>query len=112
MLNVKTIPRDKGFYLAGFADGEGSFMVVIRKKTDYSIGYKISVCFNVSQKETYILSQFKTILKCGTLRTRKDDVSYYNDINNLLILGRNLNNDVIALHKRNIKEKQIFKEKL
>ena len=89
MLNVKTIPRDKGFYLAGFADGEGSFMVVIRKKTDYSIGYKISVCFNVSQTETYILSQFKTILKCGTLRTRKDDVSYY-EVNNFNAIVENI----------------------
>ena len=66
----------KGHYIAGFVDGEGSFMVVLRKREDYSLQYKVSVCFNVSQKERYILSHIKNHLGCGTIRTRPDGVSY------------------------------------
>jgi hypothetical protein len=56
-------------------------MIVIRKRDDYTAGYKISLAFNVSQKETYILSQFKKHLACGTLRTREDGTSYF-EVNN------------------------------
>ena len=89
MLNVKLIPPRIGHYLAGFADGEGSFMVVVRKREDYSMDWKISLCFNVSQKESYILSQFKKHLKCGTLRKRKDDVYYY-EVNNFNAIEENI----------------------
>ena len=82
MLNVNKIDTRIGNYLSGFADGEGSFMVVVRKRNDYKNNWKISLCFNVSQKETYILSQFKKHLRCGTLRKRPDGVSYY-EVNNL-----------------------------
>jgi len=58
MIDLKKIPREKGYYLAGFADGEGSFMVVVRKRDDYKIPWKISVCFNVSQKDRVILTLF------------------------------------------------------
>ena len=64
-------------------------MIVVRKKSDYKIGYKISACFNVSQKESYILSQFKKHLRCGTLRTRSDGVSYF-EVNNLTAITENV----------------------
>lgn len=89
MLNLNQIPLQIGYYLTGFADGEGSFMVVLRKRSDYKQTWKISLCFNVSQKETYILSQFKKHLKCGTLRTRTDGVSYY-EVNNLNAILENI----------------------
>ena len=44
-----------GSYLAGFADGEGSFNISFRKRSDYREPWKISACFNVSQKEKPIL---------------------------------------------------------
>ena len=89
MFNAKQIDAKIGNYLSGFADGEGSFMVVIRKRKDYREKWKISLCFNVSQKELYILSQFKKNLKCGTLRTRPDDVSYY-EVNNFNAIWENV----------------------
>ena len=52
-LNVKTIPPRIGFYLAGFADGEGSFNVSFRPRNDYSLPWKISLCFNISQKDNW-----------------------------------------------------------
>ena len=70
-------------------------MVVIREKKDYQIGYKVSVCFNVSQKESFILSQFKKYLQCGTTRARKDGVAYY-EVNNFSSITGN----VIPFFKR------------
>ncbi len=70
-----------GFYLAGFADGEGSFSVSFRPRQDYKQPWKISMCFNVSQKEKEILALFKHHLGCGTLRARPDGIWYY-EVNN------------------------------
>jgi len=75
-----------GYYLAGFADGEGSFNVSLRKREDHHLGWQIVLCFNVSQKESYILSQFKKLLGCGKLIQRKCDGLYmYSVTNNLSI---------------------------
>lgn len=89
MLDLNNIPSAIGHYLAGFADGEGSFMVVLRKRNDYQQDFKVSLCFNVSQKETYILSQFKKHLKCGTLRSRPDGVAYF-EVNNFRSIWENI----------------------
>jgi len=88
-MQVNEINPRIGNYLAGFADGEGSFMMVVRKRNDYKAKWKISLCFNVSQKESYILSQFKKHLQCGTLRKRPDGVCYY-EVNNFNAIWNNL----------------------
>ena len=88
-LNTKSIPEKTGYYLAGFADGEGSFNVVFRKRKDYANPWKISLCFNVSQKDQVILSLFKRHLRCGTLRSRPDGVWYY-EVNNFVAIKENV----------------------
>ena len=88
-LNVKEIPERIGYYLAGFTDGEGSFNLSFRKRKDYSQPWKISLCFNVSQKDKVILALFKRHLKCGTLRSRKDGVWYY-EVNNFTAIRENV----------------------
>lgn len=75
------IPSNIGYYLAGFADGEGSFNVSFRKRKDYAMPWKISLCFNVSQRDKVILALFKKHLGCGTLRSRSDGVWYF-EVNN------------------------------
>lgn len=82
MLKVDAIPRDIGHYLAGFTDGEGSFNVSFRPRSDYTFPWKVSLCFNISQRDPVILSLFKKHLQCGTMRQRKDGVWYY-EVNNL-----------------------------
>jgi len=82
MLDPKRVPNDIGHYLAGFADGEGSFNVSFRPRSDYRMPWKISLCFNVSQRDEVILSKFKRHLECGTMRRRHDGVWYY-EVNNL-----------------------------
>ena len=79
---MKQINSNVGHYLAGFADGEGSFNVSFRPRDDYKIPWKISLCFNVSQREKVILSLFKRCLECGTMRQRRDGVWYF-EVNNL-----------------------------
>ena len=94
-LDVKSIPPRIGYYLAGFADGEGSFNVSYRPRKDYSLQWKISLCFNISQKDKVILALFKRHLKCGTLRGRPDGVWYY-EVNNFRAIVEN----VIPFFKR------------
>ena len=73
-----------GYYLAGFADGEGSFNVSLRKRKDHTMGWQVVLTFNVSQKESYILSQFKKHLGCGRLQQRKDDGLFMYSVSNPL----------------------------
>ncbi len=94
-LNVKKIPERIGYYLAGFTDGEGSFNLSFRKRKDYSMPWKVSLCFNVSQKDKVILTLYKRHLKCGTLRSREDGVWYY-EVNNFTAIQDN----VIPFFKR------------
>ena len=87
--NPKQVSPRIGYYLAGFADGEGSFNVSFRKRKDYPQPWKISLCFNVSQKDKVILALFKRHLKCGTLRSRIDGVWYF-EVNNFTSIKENV----------------------
>jgi LAGLIDADG endonuclease len=89
MLNVHEIPPNIGYYLAGFTDGEGSFNASFRPRDDYRCPWKISLCFNISQRDPVILAQFKRHLGCGTMRQRHDGVWYY-EVNNLIPILENV----------------------
>lgn len=89
MLNVNRIEAKIGYYLAGFTDGEGSFNVSFRPRDDYSFPWKISLCFNISQRDPVILSLFKRHLECGTMRQRRDGVWYY-EVNTLGAITNNV----------------------
>ncbi len=89
MLNVKEVPPRIGWYLAGVADGEGSFNVVFRPRSDYQLPWKVSLCFNISQRDRVILALFKRHLQCGTMRQRQDGVWYY-EVNNLEAILENI----------------------
>ena len=83
--HIKRIPSALGNYIAGFADGEGSFIVSLRKRPDYQSKWKVSASFNISQKDRVILAKIKNTLKCGTLRERSDGVVYY-EVTNITAL--------------------------
>ena len=89
MLKVHEIPSEIGWYLAGFSDGEGSFNASFRPREDYGVPWKVSLCFNVSQRDRVILALFKRHLGCGTMRQRKDGVWYY-EVNNLTAITENV----------------------
>ncbi len=79
---IARIPPEIGYYLSGFSDGEGSFNFSLTRRPDYQIPWKVSVSFNVSQKDKVILALFKRHLGCGTLRGRPDGIWYF-EVRNL-----------------------------
>jgi hypothetical protein len=74
---VASVPDSIGYFLAGFTDGEGSFNFSFRRRPDYRMPWKVSVSFNVSQKDREILTLFQRYLSCGSLRPRSDGIWYY-----------------------------------
>jgi len=72
-----------GHYLAGFADGEGSFLVPFRPTNDRRLSWRVGLTFNVSQVDPTVLRLFAGTLGCGTVRSsRADGVSYF-EVNSL-----------------------------
>lgn len=71
-LNVDAIPDKTGYYLAGFADGEGSFVVTINRypRRTKTFGLEIRPSFTVGQHKSRskVLSLFKDTLGCGKIR--------------------------------------------
>jgi len=81
-LTVEAIPSTLGSFLSGFALGEGSFMLVCRRRGDYSRKWKISAAFNVSQQDLEPLELFRETLGCGSLR-RAGNGGWYWEVNRL-----------------------------
>ena len=87
-LDVEAIPSSLGSFLSGFALGEGSFMIVCRKRGDYGRKWKLSAVFNVSQRDRAPLDLFLETLGCGSLRRAGND-GWYWEVNRLSdITGR------------------------
>ena len=107
MLDVKGIPMEIGCYMAGFTDGEGSFNVSFRPRQDYPLPWKVSLCFNISQRDPVILSLFKRHLECGTMRQRQDGVWYY-EVNNLQAILDNVIPFFRRFHFLSAKKKRDF----
>jgi len=71
------VPERIGYYLAGFVDGEGSFIASVRRRQDHTSGWQVELTFNVSQKERHILAYFKRYLGCGRFQQRPDGIFYF-----------------------------------
>ena len=81
-LNVEAIPSSLGSFLAGFALGEASFMIVCRPRVGARRGWRISAAFNVSQVDRAPLDLFRQTLACGTMR-RAGSGGWYWEVNGL-----------------------------
>ena len=81
-LVVEAIPSSLGSFLSGFALGEGSFMIVCRRRSDYGRKWKLSAAFNVSQRDREPLDLFHETLGCGSLR-RAGNHGWYWEVNRL-----------------------------
>ena len=81
-LVVEAIPSSLGSFLSGFALGEGSFMIVCRRRGDYGRKWKLSAAFNVSQHDRAPLDLFHETLGCGSLR-RAGNNGWYWEVNRL-----------------------------
>lgn len=89
MLNLDRVTDAIGYYFAGFVDGEGSFHLTFRRRADYSLPWRISLCLNVSQKDQVILALLKRHLGCGTIRFKGDGVWMF-EVNNLNAIRDNV----------------------
>ena len=89
MFRADQVPDAIGYYIAGFVDGEGSFHLTFRRRRDYVMPWKVSLCLNVSQKDKVILALMKRHLQCGTIRYKSDDVWMY-EVNNLNAIRQNV----------------------
>ncbi len=81
-LFIEQIPSELGSFLAGFALGEASFMIVCRRRGDYGRKWKLSAAFNVSQDDAAPLELFQRTLGCGSIRKAGND-GWYWEVNNL-----------------------------
>ena len=77
MNHIKDIPAHIGWYIAGFVDGEGSFVVSFRRRVDHRITWQTSLAFNTAQRDKTVLALMKHHLGCGRLQSRKDGVWYF-----------------------------------
>lgn len=82
-------------YIAGFADGDGSFNVSFRKRDDYSIGWKINPSFSIAQRDKIILQLFQKQLDCGKIRKGSQEGVYYLEVLDL----NDLRNKVVPFFK-------------
>ncbi|MGD8744403.1 MAG: LAGLIDADG family homing endonuclease [Candidatus Woesebacteria bacterium] len=73
----KRVPENTDWYIAGFVDGEGSFNVSLRKKSDYNIRWQPVLSFNVSQREITVLEIMKKRFGCGIIKRRRDGLHSY-----------------------------------
>jgi len=89
MFRADQVPDAIGYYFAGFVDGEGSFHLTFRRRRDYKMPWKVSLCLNVSQKDKVILALLKRYLECGTIRYKSDEVWMY-EVNNLNAIRQNV----------------------
>ena len=94
-LSIATISSELGNFLAGFALGEGSFMIVCRRRADYRCGWKVSAAFNVSQNDIAPLELFRRALKCGTIRLAGNS-GWYFEVNKL----RDIQSSVVPFFRR------------
>lgn len=89
MLNADQVPDALGYYFAGFVDGEGSFHLTFRRRPDYKLPWKVSLCLNVSQKDRVILALLKRHLNCGSIRFKGEGVWMF-EVNNLNAIRENV----------------------
>ena len=79
---IEAIEVSLGSFLSGFALGEGSFMLVCRKRGSSARRFRISAAFNVSQQDRVPLELFRETLRCGSLR-RAGNGGWYWEVNRL-----------------------------
>src|SRR5262249_39437542 len=89
MFSLDQIPESVGFYFAGFVDGEGSFNLSFRERSDYKLPWKVSLCLNVSQEDSSILELLQKHLQCVTIRYKSDVVCFF-EVNNLVAIHENV----------------------
>ena len=80
--SIEAIDASLGSFLSGFALGEGSFVIVCRRRRRAQRSFRISAAFNVSQHDPEPLRLFMQTLGCGNMR-RGGSGGWYWEVNRL-----------------------------
>ena len=88
MLKVQQIEPRIGWYLAGFADGEGSFNISFRPRKDYQMPWKVALLQYLPEGLRHPCV-VQAAFRCGTMRQRKDGVWYF-EVNNFEAIAENV----------------------
>ena len=100
---MKELTAEERFYLAGFLDADGSIFAQIVRGNDLKYKYRIRVSIGFYQNKRYnwFLKKLQKDFKCGSIRTKTDDVVEYvitatDPVRNLLLQLK----DCLVLKKR------------
>ena len=65
-------------WLAGFTDGEGSFMIIIRASKTHSVGFQVQLGFQLSQhiRDENLMKSFISLFQCGTIHKKRDVIDF------------------------------------
>nr|YP_010743645.1 hypothetical protein QAZ32_mgp48 [Diaporthe sojae]WET30391.1 hypothetical protein [Diaporthe sojae] len=74
---VKDIPDPN--WLAGFASGEGCFLVRVFNSTSHKLGYQVQLRFQITQqsRDKRLMEKIVNYLGCGFISERSDIVDYH-----------------------------------
>jgi len=78
-------------YLAGFFDGEGSFLIKIKKDPRYRSGYQITPKINIAQKDKKLLIEIQKFLGMGNIYIHRTDDLWHFEIYKLNDIEKFLN---------------------
>ena len=67
-----------GWYLSGYADGEGCFCVSFSRSRRHRFGWEVRPSFSVSQNvdRMEVLKMFQNYLGCGSIRPDRSDKTF------------------------------------
>jgi len=73
------------WYVSGFVDGEGSFLVSFSPRERIAIGIETRPSFTISQhqRSAKVLSEIQRFFQCGTIRFNKSDETYKYEVRSL-----------------------------
>lgn len=73
---IKEIPDP--YWIAGFASGEGSFMVRVFNSASHAIGHQVQLRFQITQqsRDKFLMERLVSYLGCGFISERGDIVDF------------------------------------
>ena len=84
--NCIILPEDnsyilKTFWLAGFADADGSFQIFIRNSKTHKLGKNVTLVFRITQKYPELINKISRALNGGTIfKSLSDDCYRYSTV--------------------------------
>ncbi len=80
------------YYISGYVDGEGSFLVSFQKRAKMKMGLEVRPSFTVSQhhRSKEILDRLEKFFGCGSIRFNRSDQTYKYEVRSLKDLTRRI----------------------